>query len=164
MRSGRYALASVLLHLGDSHKDGHFVSVCSQGPGNYVECNDAEVSSLTWDQVAVPKTWQNAYVLIYVRRVAMVSAAVSASANVSTPHHEEASLPQFPPMSEADAASARNLKAAAAERRREEARMRGIGNLTGTRKTATTQLAKDAVAAMQRQRTRQASKWCASGW
>ena len=61
-------------------------------------------------------------------------------------------------MSKEASANARRLKADAAERRREEARMRGIGNLTGARKTATTQLARDAVAAMQRQRTRQASR------
>ena len=35
--------------------------------------------------------------------------------------------------------------------------MRGIGNLMGARRTATTQIARDAVAAMQRQRKRQAS-------
>jgi len=61
-------------------------------------------------------------------------------------------------MSEEDASRARHLKAAAAERRREEARKRGIGDLTGARKTRTTQLALDAVAAMQRKRASQASR------
>ena len=165
LRSGRYALASVLLHLGDGSKDGHFVSICSQGPGTYVECNDLDQSNLTWDQVAVAKTWRDAYVLIYVRRLAMVSAPVRQPGSVPVrnpqtpaPDAEGTSLPCFPQMSAEDSAHARQLKAAAAERRREEARMRGIGDLRGDRKTSTTQLARDAVAAIQRRRSAQVSR------
>ena len=162
LRSGRYALASVLLHLGDGSKDGHFVSICSQGPGTYVECDDLDQSNVTWDQVAVAKTWRDAYVLIYVRRLAMVSVPVRQSGSVrvrnpqaSAPNAEETSLPCFPQMSAEDSAHARQLKAAAAERRREEARVRGIGDLKGAHKTRTSKLALETVAALQRKRDMQ---------
>ena len=164
LRSGRYALASVLLHLGDGSQDGHFVSICSQGPGTYVECNDLEQSNLTWDQVAVAKTWRDAYALIYVRRLAMVSVPVRQPGSVpvrnpqaSAPNAEETSLPCFPQMSAEDSAHARQLKAAAAERRREEARVRGIGDLKGAHKTLTSKLALETVAALQRKRDMQQS-------
>ena len=99
------------------------------------------------------------------RRVAMVSVPVrqpgSASignARTPAPNAEETSLPCFPQMSAQEPANARSLKAGAAERRREEARARGIGDLRGGRKIATTQLARDAVAAMQRRRSAQVSR------
>jgi hypothetical protein len=179
MRSGRYALASVLLHQGDVAQDGHFVAICAQGAGNYVECDDSDLHDLTWDQVATLKTWQDAYVLIYIRRVAMLSRAApavvrapvrhngassvlcrpagSVSLSTDAPNVEECSLPHFPRMSEEDSAKARQLKAAAAERRRAEGHRRGIGDLRGARKPSN-RLALEAVAAMQRERSARVSR------
>ena len=167
MRSGRYSLSSVLLHRGSAAQDGHFISICSLGSGVYVQCDDHELRDLTWSEVAIQSTWHDAYVLLYSRR-AGVSAGPGRDADLGTsrtpsslsrgPLPGEAvvadfsPLPQFPRMSEEASANARCLKARAAEARRDRARMRGIGNLNGTRKTATSQLARNVVAAMQRQR------------
>ena len=67
MRSGTYALASVILHTGDKVDAGHFVAICARGEDRSVECNDAsvrEVSAASLHQHAVRR---DAYVLVYVR-------------------------------------------------------------------------------------------------
>ena len=163
MRSGRYTLSSVLLHSGDSGRDGHFFSICSLGTGAYVRCDDHELRDLTWPDVATPDTWQDAYVLLYTRMGAEPSPSTTRSSVSRDPlprasvDADVSAVPQFPRMTKEASENARRVKVDVAERRREEARKRGIGNLTGGCKTATTQLARDAVAAMQRQRVRQDS-------
>ena len=57
MRSGGYALASVLQHEGDKGDEGHFVATCSVGPGRYVVCDDDRVTLKTWAEIATPALW-----------------------------------------------------------------------------------------------------------
>ena len=159
MRSGRYTLASVLLHRGAGAEDGHFLSICSCGVGNYVECDDKDLRELSWSDVATLSTWQDAYVLVYCRRVAMMTSAPSREGVASRPRlsagvgiDEGDSLPQFLPMSAGDRARAREQKATAAERRLEEGRRRGIGDLRGARSSCG-KVALAVLASMQRKQS-----------
>ena len=133
------------------------------GTGAYVSCDDHELRDLTWADVATPDTWRDAYVLLYTRMEAEPSPSTVRSSISRDPlprasvDADVSDVPQFPWMTKEASENARRLKADAAERRREEVRKRGSGNLMGACKIASTQLARDAVAAMQRQRVRQDS-------